>query len=844
MEARTAIAGAITMTITVSPARNEYTANAGQTIFNYTFKIFQNTDLNVYVTPAGQDANDSTDITTLYTVTGIGDEDGGSITLAIPTNANDLVTIVSNIPSSRTTDYQNNGDFRPNVVNNDFDRVVSLVKKVEDRTNRGLLLPESQQDPKPLSLPIPKAGMPVRWNGDASGLENYDGSTVSNEEIANDKVVINYPTLLAAQSDASLKINQSCKLKERTIGNGGGGDWNVVLTSSVSPNGYNIVQSLAVPTLSLVLSQPFWGYNLAQWGLIKDVSTGSVPEDNFDVLEFASSQLDSYMSLEFPGGVVHLAHSRGYNPSKINGESAVNLQSLKSIWLNGNSTCIKVTDHDLSVNNGLLFLKYDAVQTLHVHGFTSEMSYINRNNSSTYYPFCGFAEGSDTLGTPTARTFDQLSSNIHCYNVTFNNFHPEGSYGQAQNSFPGDPNNGFKIYGFTAFGDTNAVGRKFQNSDVTFRDNNFLPTHNGYGFWAWAYNNVEAHSNKAKQYNSWSSDYLGNLVGGGVPMIRYHQWYCSGYAVHNNQFTARDLEDRVGPYIGVATFCHATQNGSFEWQRGVTNIHDNDVTLRTNDVGINVGVYGTINVHNNNVNGVLLSDRPLAGIDVFVGENGKSWISIKGNNVDENFSGPLVRVDCGASTAAKRRVKKLTIDSNEVEGSFGSIVSFNNNSSRAFVGVEEFFFRANSCNGKNSEFDPLNSNGAAVLSQVCNVASDVFTLRNNNVSDFYNLEKSGSQIVISEGNELNNITSSTNFNYLPINKQARSFVTATAGQVPRVGISSVDLFSYRAEKRDASTGLVLTVEAGEVTGGTSLAGATPAGEVWYIDQTLIAKKGS
>ena len=30
------------MTITTQPARNEYTANAGQTIFNYTFKIFEN----------------------------------------------------------------------------------------------------------------------------------------------------------------------------------------------------------------------------------------------------------------------------------------------------------------------------------------------------------------------------------------------------------------------------------------------------------------------------------------------------------------------------------------------------------------------------------------------------------------------------------------------------------------------------------------------------------------------------------------------------------------------------------------------------------------------------------
>lgn len=240
------------MTITVAPARNEYTANAGQTIFNYTFKIFQNTDLNVYVTPAGQDANDSTDLTTLYTVSGIGDEDGGSITLAIPTNANDLVTIVSAIPSRRTTDYQFNGDFIPKVVNSDFDRVVSLVKKVEDRTNRALLLPESQQDPKPLRLPIPKAGFAVRWNSDASGLENYDNRTVSNEEIASDKVVINYNSITECINDPSLKINQACNIAGRNVkSDGGGAIWDCVLTSSVITNGIDIIQSIEVPELSL-----------------------------------------------------------------------------------------------------------------------------------------------------------------------------------------------------------------------------------------------------------------------------------------------------------------------------------------------------------------------------------------------------------------------------------------------------------------------------------------------------------------------------------------------------------------------------------------------------------------
>ncbi len=238
------------MTISTLPARNEYTANAGQTVFNYTFKIFTSTDLNVYVTPAGQAPNDSTDLRTDYTVTGIDDESGGTIIFNTGITNNYLVTIVSNIPSNRTTDYQNNSDFRPNVVNDDFDRVVSITKKIEDTVNRTLLLPQSQQDPKPLSLPDPVAGYSVRWNGDASGLENFQLASGASPAGEN---VINYASLDVAVNDVNMVLGQASNLKERTTGNGGGAMWDTVLASTVTPNGYNIVQCVGVPTLALVL---------------------------------------------------------------------------------------------------------------------------------------------------------------------------------------------------------------------------------------------------------------------------------------------------------------------------------------------------------------------------------------------------------------------------------------------------------------------------------------------------------------------------------------------------------------------------------------------------------------
>jgi hypothetical protein len=189
------------MTINVNTSRNEYIATSGQTVFNFTFKIYAATDLNVYVTPAGQECNDVTDLTEAYTVTGVGLEDGGSITLNTGAGANDLVTIVSAIPSSRTTDYQSNGDFTPETVNNDIGRAISLIKQVESKADRSLLSSECLQGPKPLTLPNPESGEFIRWKADVSGLENVPVSAIADG-------VTDYAIAAAAASAAAALVSE------------------------------------------------------------------------------------------------------------------------------------------------------------------------------------------------------------------------------------------------------------------------------------------------------------------------------------------------------------------------------------------------------------------------------------------------------------------------------------------------------------------------------------------------------------------------------------------------------------------------------------------------------------
>lgn len=179
------------MTVTALPVRDEFTATAGQTVFNYTFLIFTANDLNVYITPSGQEANDSTDLTTAYTVDvgTIGNPLGGFITLNSGVSSGDLVTIVSNIVEDRTTDYQNSGDFLPDTVNEDFDRTVSLSKQATDRAARTLAFQESLQNATALTLPNPSATKFLRWLPDESGLENIDLTSLGTPT---DSSVINY----------------------------------------------------------------------------------------------------------------------------------------------------------------------------------------------------------------------------------------------------------------------------------------------------------------------------------------------------------------------------------------------------------------------------------------------------------------------------------------------------------------------------------------------------------------------------------------------------------------------------------------------------------------------------
>jgi hypothetical protein len=121
-----------TITVGDLTPRNQYVSSSGQTSFAYTFPIFADGDLKVYIGSTLQT------LTTHYTVSGAATSNGGNVTLVSGATAGDVVTIYRDIPVSRTSDYQASGDLLAETLNDDFDKTVMMAQQNESSLSLGL----------------------------------------------------------------------------------------------------------------------------------------------------------------------------------------------------------------------------------------------------------------------------------------------------------------------------------------------------------------------------------------------------------------------------------------------------------------------------------------------------------------------------------------------------------------------------------------------------------------------------------------------------------------------------------------------------------------------------------
>jgi len=129
------------MTISSTTVKNSYAGNGTLDTFNYTFKIFADTDLQVIIRDATATETVKT-LTTHYTVTGAGSASGGTIVFTagnIPT-ATETVVIRRAVPQTQAIDYIANDPFPAESHEEGLDRAMMTLQQLQEEVDRSIKL--------------------------------------------------------------------------------------------------------------------------------------------------------------------------------------------------------------------------------------------------------------------------------------------------------------------------------------------------------------------------------------------------------------------------------------------------------------------------------------------------------------------------------------------------------------------------------------------------------------------------------------------------------------------------------------------------------------------------------
>jgi len=127
------------MTISSTTVKNSYLGNGTLDTFNYTFKIFANSDLQVIIRSSLGTETVKT-LTTHYTVTGAGSASGGTIVFTagnIP-SATETVVIRRAVPQTQAIDYIANDPFPAESHEEGLDRSMMAIQQIQEEVDRSI----------------------------------------------------------------------------------------------------------------------------------------------------------------------------------------------------------------------------------------------------------------------------------------------------------------------------------------------------------------------------------------------------------------------------------------------------------------------------------------------------------------------------------------------------------------------------------------------------------------------------------------------------------------------------------------------------------------------------------
>lgn len=154
-----------------------FTGNDVTTIFPFTFKIFNATDVMVVMLDINTGIETTLLLNTNYTVQMNVDQNtspGGTITMVVALPSTQKITITTALQYLQGVAITNHGGFYPDVINNALDRLTIFVQQEAERVSRSLKTSISTPPGFNATLPAPVPYQLIGWNSTGDGFQNTD----------------------------------------------------------------------------------------------------------------------------------------------------------------------------------------------------------------------------------------------------------------------------------------------------------------------------------------------------------------------------------------------------------------------------------------------------------------------------------------------------------------------------------------------------------------------------------------------------------------------------------------------------------------------------------------------
>ena len=126
------------MTVSSTTTKNSYSGDGSTTVFAYTFKIFDEDDIAVIVRTDATGNETTKTKTTDYTVSGVGNANGGNITFVTAPSSGETVVLLRSTAQTQTTDYTPNDPFPAAAHEDALDRVTFLAQEIQEELDRAI----------------------------------------------------------------------------------------------------------------------------------------------------------------------------------------------------------------------------------------------------------------------------------------------------------------------------------------------------------------------------------------------------------------------------------------------------------------------------------------------------------------------------------------------------------------------------------------------------------------------------------------------------------------------------------------------------------------------------------